>query len=173
MFGVQYIPKQSAYDGSITKYSIKNINHSSISDFFEETYDFFEGKTKFLLKTLKTFKINFRTENILIDISSDLEKEYEENVVKIMFDKIDDVQEYGSGWSLYEILNLDVYNFKYQCFNGSQYLKLPKSIESKKAIINVENRDDECFKWAILAALHSKEVKNNAQRVSKYIKYIL
>jgi len=40
------------------------------------------------------------------------------------------------------------------------YLPLPESIKSRKAVINLQNIDQECFKWAILA----KHVTHN-QRV--------
>ena len=35
---------------------------------------------------------------------------------------------------------------------GSSYLPLPKFIVNKKAVINPQNGDEECFKWAIIAA---------------------
>ena len=35
---------------------------------------------------------------------------------------------------------------------GSSYLPLPKFIVNKKAVINPQNGDGECFKWAIIAA---------------------
>ena len=34
---------------------------------------------------------------------------------------------------------------------GSSYLPLPKFIANKKAVINPQNGDGECFKWAIIA----------------------
>ena len=37
---------------------------------------------------------------------------------------------------------------------GSSYIDLPPFIKNKKACINVGNKDNECFKWAILSALH-------------------
>ena len=32
-------------------------------------------------------------------------------------------------------------------------MELPKKLKAKKAIINVQNRDEECLRWAIKAAL--------------------
>ena len=46
-----------------------------------------------------------------------------------------------------EVLFLDV-NFHHLNFTkGSSYLLLPDWIEKKKAIINPQNNDEECFKW--------------------------
>ena len=43
---------------------------------------------------------------------------------------------------------------KYQPFRGSSYyVELPKYISAKKACINVNNQDEKCIMWAILAAL--------------------
>ncbi|MGH9021455.1 MAG: hypothetical protein ACRDV0_10690 [Acidimicrobiales bacterium] len=36
---------------------------------------------------------------------------------------------------------------------GSSYIKLPKCIEYKKAVVNVVNQDQYCFAWAITSAL--------------------
>lgn len=39
---------------------------------------------------------------------------------------------------------------------GSSYLSLPKFIESKKAIINVKNKDNKCFMYSILSTFEIK-----------------
>ena len=49
---------------------------------------------------------------------------------------------------------------------GSSYTGLPKWIKSKKAVINPQSKDEECFKWATIAALHHKGIKNNPERIS-------
>ena len=52
---------------------------------------------------------------------------------------------------------------------GSTYIDLPPFIKKKEACINVKNNDDECFKWAVLSALHP--VSNHADRTSYYYSY--
>ena len=42
---------------------------------------------------------------------------------------------------------------------GSSYIPLPKFLAAKKAIVNLKNEDDECFKWAITRALNPVEKK--------------
>jgi hypothetical protein len=46
------------------------------------------------------------------------------------------------------------------------YVPLPKVVANKKAIINVQIKDNKCFLWAILLALHPADDHSN--RVSKY-----
>ena len=33
-------------------------------------------------------------------------------------------------------------------------------------MINPQNKDEECFKWAFIAALHHEDIKNNFERIS-------
>ena len=52
---------------------------------------------------------------------------------------------------------------------GSSYIDLPQQLKLKKAIVNVQNKDQQCFKWSVLAALFP--VDKDAQRVSKYTQH--
>ena len=50
-----------------------------------------------------------------------------------------------------EVLFLDV-NFHWlNLTRGSSYLPLPDWLVRKKAIINPQNDDEECFKWAVIS----------------------
>ena len=49
---------------------------------------------------------------------------------------------------------------------GRSCTELPEWIKSKKAVINPQNKDEECFKWAVIEALHHKEIKNHPERIS-------
>ena len=44
---------------------------------------------------------------------------------------------------------------------GSYYTELPEWIKSKKAVINPQNKVEECFKWAVIAALHHEVIKKD------------
>ena len=54
---------------------------------------------------------------------------------------------------------------------GSTYIELPKWIKSKKAVRNPRNKDEECFKWAVIAALHHEEIKKDHQCTSRLRPY--
>ena len=57
---------------------------------------------------------------------------------------------------------------RYQPLRRGTYLPLPVNLAKKKAIINVQNRDNECLKWALRAALFPPQDGKNPQRPSKY-----
>ena len=43
---------------------------------------------------------------------------------------------------------------------------------NKKAVLNPQNeKDEECFKWAVLAALHHEDIKCNPERITKLEPY--
>ena len=77
----------------------------------------------------------------------------------------------GSGWTVTKVLNVYLDFAKYTPLKGSSYLDLPDKLKSKKAIINVKNKDQQCLKWALLSALHPVEHGRNPDRVSKYKQY--
>ena len=43
----------------------------------------------------------------------------------------------------------------------------PQWLANKKAIINPRKEDQECFKWAVIAASRWEEIGNNPERISK------
>ena len=43
---------------------------------------------------------------------------------------------------------------------------MPEWLKSKKAVINPQNKDEECFKWAVIEALHHEEIKHHPERIS-------
>ena len=57
---------------------------------------------------------------------------------------------------------------RYQPLRGGTYLPLPANLAKKKAIINVQNRDNKCLKCALRAALFPPHDGKNLQRPSKY-----
>ena len=52
-----------------------------------------------------------------------------------------------------------MYRYTEPLLGGSSYIPLFKFLAAKKAIINLKNDDDECFKWAITRALNPVEKK--------------
>ena len=51
-----------------------------------------------------------------------------------------------------EFLYLDINFHQLNLTRGSSYLPLPDWLVSKKAIVNIHNDDEECFKWSVIAA---------------------
>jgi hypothetical protein len=91
---------------------------------------------------------------------------------KKMFTAFIEFQREGSNWSLDKILGVNVNVVKYQPIKGSSFLPLPAKLARKKAIVNVQNTDDKCFMWSVLAALHPTTGHHgNPNRVNNYIAY--
>ena len=65
----------------------------------------------------------------------------------------------GSNWRFHSILSLDLHTVKYEPLGGSSYIPLPAFLAAKKAIVNLKNDDDDCFKWAITRELNPVEKK--------------
>ena len=71
-----------------------------------------------------------------------------------------------SGFSLDKIMHLYINFHRLALTRDSCYTELPEWIKNKKAVINPQNKDEECFKWAVIAALHHEEIKHNPERIS-------
>ena len=65
-------------------------------------------------------------------------------------------------------MGLDLRTVKYEPLGGSSYIPLPGFLAAKKAIINLRNEDDECFKWAITRALNP--VEKNFERIDRKLR---
>ena len=72
----------------------------------------------------------------------------------------------GSGWVLDEILEAFINVAQYQPLRGGSYMPLPKKLKNKKAILNIENRDNQCLRWALRAALFAP--RGDKRRTSSY-----
>lgn len=49
-------------------------------------------------------------------------------------------------------MKLDINLFRYRPIGGSSYLPLPPIIANRKACINIQNNNDKCFTYSVLAS---------------------
>ena len=49
--------------------------------------------------------------------------------------------------------------------HGSSYIKLPEELRHKKGLINMKNKDNECFRWCHTRFLNPQE--KDPQRIKK------
>ena len=49
---------------------------------------------------------------------------------------------------------------------GSSYTGFSEWLKTKKAVINPQNKDEECFIWAVIEALHHEDIKHHPERIS-------
>ena len=76
-----------------------------------------------------------------------------------------------SGFTLNKIMHLYINFHRLTLTRGSSFFELLEWIKTKKAVINPQSKDEECFKWAVIAALHHEEIKKYHQRISKLRPY--
>ena len=130
-----------------------------------------------LILTVRFTKENPATGNIDINVysfaskmeivteSTDIPVIYDHMTDKI-FELIQNFQNRGSGWQFDRVEHLDININPYNPLSASSYIELPSSLYMKKAIINVQNENDnECFKWAVTSAVFPAE--RDGERLSK------
>ena len=71
-----------------------------------------------------------------------------------------------------------IYEMTYHChkvdlIRGSSYIDLPKWVKDKHCCINPKNRrDDKCFQYAVVAALHHAEIDSHPERIENLEPFI-
>jgi hypothetical protein len=110
-------------------------------------------------------QMNFRTNNKTITPATNF-TEFYADLIQVLWNKMETFEIKGSQWVLSRILKLELCINSYNPLRSRSYIPLPPALANKKAIINVKNKDNKCFLWSVLAALHSMDT--NSQRVSKY-----
>ena len=74
---------------------------------------------------------------------------------------------------IFESVDLLYYSLhKISLNRGRSYIDSPDWIKNKKATINPKNKDNECFKYAITAALNYCEINNHSEKISKLKPFI-
>lgn len=105
----------------------------------------------------------------VIDADTELYPWYSEKMIDDILERISKYEAEGSGWKLSSITELQISICRYIGYRGSSFIDLPPSIRNKKAVINVQNRDNMCFKWAIYSMFrYESGLRNNCNRVLSY-----
>lgn len=194
--GVSVVDKDFVFKNRLQSFSIVNHGYKDPSEFFAAVLEEFIIKME---KTLKEHPIvvvgacilgefvkvtidgegeehdekqnlYHHTNPAVVDFETDLQVYFNESVVTAVYNKIEESKLRGSGFTLHKTIELNIQIGSFEPLAGSSYIKLPKFLSNKKAIINVQNNDQMCFQYAILSALYPPE--NNAQRAQNYTRYI-
>ena len=135
-------------------------------------------KAKLVVECVMT-KTNISTRNQIVEVTffhgfmgvifegTNLTEFYQRSVDKIM-ESLSSFQKEGSNWVIESIANVALHIVKHNPLSGSSYIELHPDIMRKKAVINMKNEDDECFKWCIVRALNP--VKKHANVVSDLLR---
>ena len=95
-----------------------------------------------------------------------LNKAYEE-----LNHKLDIWGERGSGWIIDKIEDIWINISNYEPLAGSSYIPLPPKLNNpKKGLINIKNKDIECFKWCHIRFLNP--TNSHPERINKQDKKI-
>ena len=71
----------------------------------------------------------------------------------------------GSPWRMYKFLKIDLKGFTTKAERGSSYIKTPgKYSNAKCGLINIQNDDNECFKWCV--KYHQSKKERHCDRIS-------
>ena len=65
-----------------------------------------------------------------------------------------------------KVLFMDINFHQLNLTRGSSYLPLPDWVSRKGGVISSKNEnDEECFKWAVIAALHHEEIRSHPEKI--------
>ena len=117
-----------------------------------------DGGRKFI--TIST-NVYFNSK-VFIKLESTDEKRLLSLAINEMINKLENYTNMGSGWTLKEILHLEMHIVDYKPMRGGEYIPLPDWIMRKKAIVSLRNTDNKCFIWSILRYLHPRQ-KNDCR----------
>ncbi|GFR99473.1 hypothetical protein ElyMa_006374500, partial [Elysia marginata] len=122
------------------------------------------GKTPLITFTDATFR--HEQEPLLhpSEIGAALSRAFEN-----IFEKIDKWTKEGSDWTIERVRTLWLNIARYQPLRGGSYIPLPKAVSNKKAVVNVQNQDDACLLWALLASIF--RIEEHPERISHYYQY--
>lgn len=112
-------------------------------------------------------KVFFRTKQEIVTHTSDIDTSVE-STTPVFVERLENYLQNGSGWIFERVCNLWLDIAKYDPIRIGAFIELPDQIKRKQAIINVQNKDENCLRWAIRSALFPVEGKNHPQRPTKY-----
>ena len=129
------------------------------------------------VRTQTTMWIRFRKDGELIELAfnsrmanvynlSDL-NEIVNEMIAHMKQQIENLALLDSKFVFDEVLHMDIDFHQLNLTRGSSYLPLPDWLAKKKVITNPLNEDQECSKWAVIAASWWENIDRNPQRISK------
>ena len=78
----------------------------------------------------------------------------------------------GSGWTIERIEKHYINFAKYKPLKGSSCVELPKELQNcKKGLINIQNQDNECFRWCHIRHLNPQRVKKTDKEFASKLDY--
>ena len=189
---LRHVTKEDVFEGIGRKFSISNPCSSSnwdddLQDIFSAS-DVVDQKMKQdfsdrgSLTNVTSLKISFenpKNADVIdcfftvsypekISLASHI-ADYRNFMVEKMRQRIDAYEGRGSGLVYRGIHSIELKNTKYNPARARGYLPLPKHLSATKAYLNIRNKNEFCFKYALMALIHPQE--KHAERAKQYEKY--
>ena len=139
--------------------------------FEKDTIDSKTGKRVSIYKTA-FFNGKAKTITKVDDIEPELSMSRQE-----ILNTIDKWVSEGSGWVIDRIDSNCINVTLYKPLNGSSYIELPTELRNpKKGLINIKNKDAECFRWCHIRHLNPQEkdpqrIKNEDKKMINEMNY--
>ena len=106
---------------------------------------------------------------IKLNLEGTDEEELYRQMIGTIEEKIQTLETQLSGWGFHSVIKLEMHTVVYKPLKGGSYIKLPKEISTKKAVVNMKNtKDDQCFLWCVLRALNP--VERDKERIDSKLK---
>jgi len=106
----------------------------------------------------------FQTTPELVNSSTDLDID---GIRSSLDSQIENFNARGSGFTIDRILEFTIVITKYRPLHDGSYIPTPKYLENKQCIVNVRNKDEKCFLWAVLSYLHEAP-PHHKERIRHY-----
>ena len=94
--------------------------------------------------------------------------EITEEMIQEMIEAMENYNKRGSNWVFKRVIRLDVNFVRWKPLSGSGWIPMPEKLAQKKAIINIKNTDNFCFKLCIARA--KNPVKSHPEVVTEKLR---
>ena len=192
-----------ALKGHAKSYEIERLDNLNPLNLFTKTRQKTESHLEDLLKTMKGFKFIETLEVTFEKDTIDSKTGKRVSIYKTAFfngkakivTKVDDIEpelnmyrqellnvidkwvSEGSGWFIDRTDSHYINVTLYKPLNGSSYIELPTELRNpKKGLINMKNKDDECFRWCHIRHLnpqteHPERIKKEDKKMINGLNY--
>ncbi len=127
---------------------------------------YLEYKAKFLKQIKDIIVDGYFTTSPLIATKGSNKKEQIDELLEDIDGQVAAWIQAGSDLTFESSTIMYVQLAKWKPLKGGSYIPSPEWVKNNKSCVNVRNTDDQCFKWAILSALHPTD--RNKERLSNY-----
>ena len=110
---------------------------------------------------------HFHTLPQLVNASVDVDVD---GILSSLNSQMENFNTRGSGFIIERVSQFVLIITKYRPLHGRSFVPTPEHLKKRQCIVNVQNRDEKCFLWAILSCLY--EPSQHKDRLYNYVPYL-